>query len=86
MDNKKIKKFYIFLFIFIIIFMFGIKLLEKREQFNVINDKSIEWNSGYCVDDGTRLIYESCGSKYHYSCPKCNKEFVFDEIQTYYNK
>lgn len=41
------------------------------------------WNDGYCSDCGTRLEYESCGNMYHYRCPLCKKEYVFNSVQKY---
>lgn len=39
-----------------------------------------EWNDGYCSDCGGELIWDSVGSKNHYICNKCGKEYSFDKV------
>ena len=39
-----------------------------------------EWNNGICVECGGQLIYHGTGSKEHYVCEKCQKEYTFDEL------
>lgn len=49
----------------------------------VANEKQSNWNNGYCELDGGRLIFDSVGSKYHYKCEICGKDYTFDKVMSY---
>lgn len=42
-----------------------------------------KWNGGYCVEDNGRLEYVDVGSKYHYRCSICGKDYTFNEAGKY---
>lgn len=44
------------------------------------NYETYDWNGGYCDECGGHLIYDRTGSKEHYICEKCGKEFTFDKV------
>lgn len=47
------------------------------------NIKEYDWNNGRCIYDNTKLEYLKTGSKEHYVCPTCKREFRFDSIGSY---
>lgn len=73
---KKIRVLIVFLFL-----LFLLVNCKKLEQEN--EEIYHEWNGGKCVNDGGRLNYVSTGSKYHYRCEICDKEYVFEGAQKY---
>lgn len=44
-------------------------------------NKSYDWNGGHCSECGGVLMYESTGSKNHYICNSCGKEYTFDKVE-----
>lgn len=67
----------------IIVLMFVLFLLVNCRKTEKETEPYYEWNGGRCVEDGGRLNYISVGSKYHYRCEICGKEYVFGGIQKY---
>ncbi len=63
---------FIFIFFLFIICFQPVNSKTPIEKFN--------WNRGYCELDGGRLNYVSVGSKYHYKCEICGKEYRFDKV------
>ena len=73
---KKIRL--IIIIIFLVFLLVNVNSSHKEKETELYN-----WNNGYCELDGGRLNFVSVGSKYHYECEICHKEYIFDEIQIY---
>lgn len=58
-------------------------LVGCRPNQNDVNAEYNDWNGGYCKDDGSRLEYIEAGSKYHYRCSTCGKEYTFSKLMRY---
>ena len=73
----------------LIIFILLITSILFFMDYNIKNDNNIvineeyEWNGGHCIEDGGKLKYVKTGSKNHYVCEICDKEYVFDKIMKY---
>lgn len=50
---------------------------------NTIVTSEDDWNNGLCKYDNTKLEYSKTGSKEHYICPTCGKEYVFNSVKSY---
>ena len=72
------KKVRVFLILLFIAFLFLFSKTEKQKE-----KIHYEWNGGYCIEDGGRLNYISTGSKTHYQCDICGKEYTFEGVQKY---
>ena len=46
------------------------------------NTQTYDWNNGYCSECGGELIYKATGSKEHYICENCGKEYTFDKVMS----
>lgn len=44
--------------------------------------KDYDWNNGQCSYCGGTLIWDSTGSKEHYICKICGKEYTFDKVMS----
>ena len=55
--------------------------IEKQEAYS--DEEYYNWNHGHCINCGHRLEYKSCGNKYTYYCPNCDKEYTFNKAQNY---
>ncbi len=42
--------------------------------------KTYNWNNGRCEECNGELIWDSSGSKEHYICKRCGKEYTFDGV------
>lgn len=70
----------------VIILLFGLAIFIGAYPFNnkpEYHSIDYSWNGGYCECDGGRLDFVSVGSKYHYKCNICGKEYIFDSVQVY---
>lgn len=65
----------------IILFICFLFLFSKKTDIR-ITKQHYNWNNGYCEIDGGRLNYKSVGSKYHYECEICHKDYTFDSVMT----
>lgn len=83
MRNKIRYICYIIIIGIMIMLLNNIRLLNVNNKVGLSENTSTDWNNGYCIDDGSRLIYSSCGSMYHYICPECGRELIFNKIQNY---
>ena len=43
---------------------------------------SYDWNNGHCSECGGELKYSGTGSKEHYTCEECGKEYTFDKVMS----
>lgn len=64
--------------IFLLILLAACKDIKEDVEVEHYN-----WNNGYCELDGGRLVYDTVGSKYHYKCEKCGKEYIFDGVMSH---
>ena len=55
-------------------------LLVSCGKHVAIEEPKYEWNNGYCSECHGRLDYDKTGSKEHYICERCGKEYTFDKI------
>ncbi len=69
----------ILLIIFILFLFFNCDYYPKS-----IKEEEFNWNNGYCELDNGRLRYDSVGSKYHYKCEICGKDYTFNRAMSYY--
>ena len=67
----------------IIVLFMGFLLVCCESTNEEIEPEHFNWNGGYCELDGGRLSYLKTGSKEHYKCEICGKEYVFDEVGKY---
>ena len=44
--------------------------------------KVYDWNNGRCSYCGGTLVWDSTGSKEHYKCEICGKEYTFDKVMS----
>ena len=78
------KKARVIIIIIFILFLSIISISEYLKHNNVIKPQvQYEWNNGHCSIDGGRLQYIGTGSKYHYKCEICGKEYTFEGVQKY---
>lgn len=75
---KKLRIALLILFL-IMLFLIAVKSrpIEHEEEIQY------NWNNGYCEVDGGRLRYIKVGSKYHYECELCGREYIFDSVMSY---
>ena len=45
-----------------------------------VQEEHFEWNNGKCSECGGELIWQGTGSKEHYKCKRCGKEYRFDKV------
>ena len=65
----------------ILLVMLSLLLVGCEPNKNQTTDES-EWNNGICSDCGGELRYTKTGSKEHYICEKCGKEYTFDRVMS----
>ncbi len=68
--------------VFIMLLFCGLLFLMSLQKNTNVKYEEPNWNEGYCELDGGRLNYVSVGSKYHYKCEICGKEYLFDKIMS----
>lgn len=76
--NGSIMKKYKFLLILIL--CAGMLVTCGRSKLENPQPPQDDWNDGYCSDCGGELIWDSVGSRNHYVCNKCGKEYSFDKV------
>lgn len=67
----------------IIIFILLLFISNLKFDKTISTQENDVWNHGHCSLDGGRLNYIGSGSKEHYKCEICGKEYTFDRVMTY---
>lgn len=65
-----------------IILLVMLSLLLVGCEPNDNKSSEYEWNNGICSVCGGELRYSRTGSKEHYICETCGKEYTFDRIMS----
>ena len=66
----------------ILVALLIISLTSCQSNKNISVNNTYDWNNGKCLECNGELIYDRTGSKEHYICSECGKEYTFDKIMS----